>query len=269
MSNFNNGQNNNKDRNNMNTNSIQFMNKDGFQPSTLVLGFWNEMLSVKIHPALPKEQQTETRVYNYDQNVSTAINVEKLGLLLDRIESELVPAMEDAANKSIGIQVGGNSLLVISTGVAKFNEVRPYIAIHKDLDQDTKKPQVSIYYEFKSQVSIDDYDPETGKYTLSKPSFSEFKVFINSVKEAIKALTNAQAHSTRNVNKYFNEKQTGMFREMASKLGVETQYTGGNRRSYNNNNNFFDQNNNTNQNTNNEFTSSSTDNIDDLEKWME
>lgn len=269
MTNFNNGQNNSKDKNNMNTNSIQFMNRDGFQPSTLVLGFWNEMLSVKIHPALPKEQQTETRVYNYEQNVSTAMNVEKIGLLLDRIETEVVPAIYSGEDKSIGIQVGGNSLLVVSTGVGRFNEVRPYIAIHKDLDQDSKKPQVSIFYEFKSQVSIDDYDPETGKYVLSKPTHSEFRIFINTLIEAGRALTNAQAHSARNVNKYFNEKQTSMFREMASKLGVETQF-GGNRRNYNNNsNNFFDQNNNTTQNTNNGFTSSSTNDIDELEKWME
>ena len=44
---------NNQEKTNVNTKAKQFMNKDGFCPSTLILGYWNEGISLKMHPALP------------------------------------------------------------------------------------------------------------------------------------------------------------------------------------------------------------------------
>lgn len=52
---FNNNSNNNaRDAVNVNTRGIQLSNSEGFMPSTMVFGFWNSMISIKIHPALER-----------------------------------------------------------------------------------------------------------------------------------------------------------------------------------------------------------------------
>ena len=76
-------QNNEKDNTpNVNTRSYQFMNRDGFDPSALSVGAWNEMLSLRINPALDKSRQSEGRVFDYDKSVSTSLTAEKVTLLL-------------------------------------------------------------------------------------------------------------------------------------------------------------------------------------------
>ena len=81
-------QNNDKDNTpNINTRSYVFMNKDGFDPSALTVGAWNEMLSLRINPALDKSRQTENKVFDYDKSVSTSLTAEKVTLLLYKIIS--------------------------------------------------------------------------------------------------------------------------------------------------------------------------------------
>lgn len=205
---YNNMQNNAKDRDDsVNTRSINFYNKDGFDPSTLSLGFWNEtFLTLRIAPTLDQNKQTQTRIYDYDKQVSTAMSIQTIMILVHSIRKFIIPAIEAGENKSVGVQVGGDSLIVVGTGVKETGAVKPYVAIHAGLNPDTKKSETSIYYEFNKGKSINDYNSETGSYELVSDINHEFMIFVEILEHAIKALSKADVHAMRTVMRAYNNK---------------------------------------------------------------
>ena len=108
---------NNKDKDSINTRSIQFMNSEGFDPSTLVMGHWNDKLSIKIHPALDKNKQTASNVFDYEVAITTALPADKIQTLINGIESCIIPAINNKEDKSIAVVLNLNSLLSVGTGV--------------------------------------------------------------------------------------------------------------------------------------------------------
>lgn len=223
---FNSTQNNGKDNSkDVNTRGLSFFNKEGFDPSCLSLGMWNEMISIRIVPAFEKSKQTQQRVFDYDKTVSTALTVDKVMLLIFKTIHEIYPAIDKGENKTIGVPVGGDGLIVIGTGVNLTGNVRPFIGIHKALDENAKKPEFSIYYEFNRSTSVDDFNPETGSYTVHDSIHSELHTFIELLKAIVNGLSNGTAHSIRAVNRWHNEKTVGMLEEIVNKLGISSNYT--------------------------------------------
>ena len=113
-----NNNNNNKSENkkNVNTRSFQFYNKEGFDPSTVVLGFWNDFLSIKLHPAKDPSKQTETDIFDYEKAINTALNPEKALALLTNIQKVIYPALAAGECRVVGVPVGGNNIITVSTG---------------------------------------------------------------------------------------------------------------------------------------------------------
>ena len=210
----------NKQEVNVNTRGYRFMNKDGFCPSTLLCGFWNDMISLKIHPALPESKQTASSVYDYNQMVATSLSIEKAVILIDKIETVIEPAIERGEVKSIAVLIGGNNLVHVGSGI--HGEIHPFVGIHKSLDPETKKPQDSLFYEFvdSSQITIEDYNPETGGYTGSKPVQCELKTFVEILKASVSALCGAPAHSTRYVDKFYRDKVLNSVMGIGEKMGI-------------------------------------------------
>lgn len=188
-----------------NTRIYQFKNKDGFEPSTLQITGWDEMCSLRINPALEPSKQSREQVFDYERFVATSLNMEKAMLLLYKINNDILPAIEKEEEKNIGINVGGDSLITVGTGKKLTGSIRPYIAIHKSLNPDTKKPEQSIYYEFKKSMTIDDYDEQTGEYTVNEGYHAEFKLFTELLKSFI-TVSNFGGHSARYNMKYTLDK---------------------------------------------------------------
>lgn len=232
MANF--GSTNNKEEKSVNTRGIQFKNKLGFDPSTVSFGFWNDMLSIRMNPALPKDQQSNTKVYDYDKTVSTALSATKVALLLEKVTKVLIPALDAGEDKTVGVVVAGDSLVCVGTGKSLTGEIRPYISIHKSLSQETFKPEMSIYYEFNKEQSIDDYNAETGKYVCSANMYPEITVMVAVLKASVMAMTNAEAHADRNVNQWSNDRTNKTLTAIAEKLGAPVP-TYGNGASYSRN----------------------------------
>jgi hypothetical protein len=90
------------------------------------------------------------------------------------------------------------------------------------LDEKTKKPEMSIHYEFNRAFGIDDYDPETGDFKKTGDIHSELIVFLDILKAAKIGLSNSIAHSMRVVNRFYNERIANDISEIANKLGVST-----------------------------------------------
>ena len=66
---------NNKSQANESVNSkgFQFFNKNGIEGSTLILGLWNQQISLRIHPAKDPDKQTDTSVFDYDRSINLVI----------------------------------------------------------------------------------------------------------------------------------------------------------------------------------------------------
>lgn len=218
----------NDNRKSITTRVYQFKNKDGFEPSTLQVSGWDEMFSLRINPALPPDKQSKDQLYDYDKFVATSLNMEKVMLLLYKINKDIMPAIENNEEKNIGISVAGDSLVTVGTGKAITQSIRPYIAIHKGLNPDTKKAEQSIYYEFKKSMTIDDYNPETGDYGVETNISAEFMLFIELLKSFIQN-SNFNSHVNRYNNRYSNDKLFNTVNSIAEQVGVELNpkgYTG-------------------------------------------
>ncbi|NNV04736.1 hypothetical protein, partial [Brevibacillus sp. MCWH] len=151
---LNNTGNNSKDVVNVNTRGIQFMNSEGNFPSTLQIGYWNDMISLKINPALDKSQQTETKKFDYEKLISTAITLEKATILAEAVEKYVLPSFDEKKEIFKGVPVGGDSL--VGVGIKVINgEPVSYFGIFKSLDEKTKKPESFMIYEFKAGYSVD------------------------------------------------------------------------------------------------------------------
>jgi len=219
--NFGTRQNNENDnRKSITTKVYQFKNRDGFEPSTLQISGWDEMFSLRINPALPPDKQSKDQLYDYDKFVATSLNMEKVMLLLYKINKDILPAIENEEEKNIGISVAGDSLVTVGTGKAITQSIRPYIAIHKGLNPDTKKAEQSIYYEFKKSMTVDDYDPNTGDYNVETNISAEFMLFIELLKSFIQN-SNFNSHVNRYNNRYSNDRMVNTVNAIADKVGVD------------------------------------------------
>lgn len=214
---------NNKDKKDygVNTRGIQLKNKNGIDPSTIIIGYWNDMMTLKIHPALPKEKQTQENVYDYEHALNTALTLDKVQVLYEGM-AHIENAIIEEKQHAIGVKVGQNSVVMISTGVKETGSVRPYIAIYKELDADSEKAGVGIRYEFNKCEAIVNYDPNTGETEEKHQVPSELLVFKSVLKSAVENLTNAAVHAMRNVQNYYNTKQMEMITALANKMGIET-----------------------------------------------
>lgn len=215
---------NNKYQVNVNTRGIQLMNKEGFDPSTVILGFWNEMVSIKMHPALEPSKQTSSSVYDYETTFSTVLTVEKAQLLYSKMNELIYPAIKEGRDESIGVQIGDDALVIVSTGVKQFGEVKPFLGIFKGLDE-RKKAETMICFEFKqSEDLIRDYDPSTGEHEKVKGCYPHLDLFNRFLNVAINAMMHAEAHSVRFVDKFFRDK---LLEAAGASTGTISSYGGG------------------------------------------
>lgn len=198
--------NNSKDKKDtsVNTKGFQFFNKEGIDPSTLIVSYWNEGIVLKIHPTLPKDKQDNEHVFDYDHSLSTIVNARQAKLLLLAFP-KFEEAMNDSLEYSTGIRIGISSVLVLSTGVKETGALRPYIGIYKDINAETLEATSGIRYEFNVLETIEDYDPR-GCKLQTETYHVELMLFMAALKTVIEAFTHAHTHSHRNVQRYFNSK---------------------------------------------------------------
>jgi hypothetical protein len=220
---FNNNSGNNSRDNqvNVNTRGVAFMNREGFEPSTLQIGYWNDMLSLRIHPALEKSKQTESKVFDYEQNIATALTIEKAAILADKIRTDIFPAIGEGRDAFKGVPVGGDSLAGV--GVKTIDgRIVTYFGIYKSLDPKTKRPSSMIHYEFRTTYTVDNYDPEKGSFEVTQDIQGELLMFYKILNSCEIGLANSVAHSGRVVDKFYRDRLLNTLDEVAQKMGVST-----------------------------------------------
>ena len=226
---FNVQQNNTRDNKvSVNTRGYQFFNLEGFGESTLTIGYWNDFMSIRMNPALDKSQRSENRVYDYDKTVSTALSIRVLARLCKGIKDYILPAIESGEDSSVSVQVGGDSLITVGTGTKYTKTPCQYIAIHKELDEATKKPQMSIFYEFAKDSIIKEYDEKTGSYDIVNDVNDEFYLFVEMLKSSLEGFSKINAHVMRHVDKFNTDRLHNNINAIADKVGAKTMTSGGN-----------------------------------------
>ena len=199
--------NNSKESDSVNTRGIQLINMEGAVRSALQFGFWNGFVNLRFYPPLPADKaggKTGHEAVDYEQNLSTALTVEKANVILSFIKDGVIPAMKNDTTFSKAVQVS-DSLVGVAYGPLGGQKV-PFIFLHKNIDERTKLPKESMVYVFKELPVIEDYSPENGSFKLSGDPFSELNVAATILEAATWALTNAQSHNSRHVDKYFRDR---------------------------------------------------------------
>lgn len=223
------GLNNKKDyKKSTNTRSLQFMNsEDCVYQSTLQLGWWDTFLTLSISPALGESERQNGKMFNYSINLNTALSPEKLCLLETIIDKEIRPAMDNNSVVRRGISIAGNSLLVIGTRSVD-GKAYPYLAMFKNIDPETKRPENQLGYTFKQTIQvIDDYNEVDGTFTSHNIDGSEFELFYKIIKAAQTDLAMGSAHSIRYSDRYYNSNMKDTVVGIANKVGSDTPFKTG------------------------------------------
>lgn len=213
--------NNNKQQLRTFTRGPQFYNAESILfPSTLVVGGWDRMISLKVHPAKDKSMQTTSSVYDYEKAIQTAITPQQALDLYHIIMEKIIPSLsaETPEKIQIGIPIAGVNMVLISNGVNK--GCNPYLAIYKNINQDFV-PEQKIYYEFNTSDRIYDYDECKSVEMRKEVGVTELEYFALVLYKFASALSGAEYHSMMEYNKFIKAKEIQKTNAIASALGVE------------------------------------------------
>lgn len=230
-------QNNQQRDTHVNTRGLQMFNLNGFDPSTMIVSMWNQLVSIRIHPAKEKSQQTKTSVYDYDKSVNIVLDTKTANILGDIILDEMIPALKENSEFTKGIPVGSNSAIILSTGVRRSGgRPIPYIAIARNIKPGSLLPDDMLSYTFNTTNILNKYDGTPGNNefdikTCTVQIHSELRLFGDLMKYMAVALIGAEYHAGRNINKRYDDNVFQLYKGIAAKYGLDF-YSGSGRAEY-------------------------------------
>lgn len=224
-----NNNNNEKEKKDTNTRSQTYRNSKATicDNSAIVVSYWEDMVKIAFTSELPSQLQTDSRRWDYDSQVITCIPREKCNDIVNGYSSIIKPAIEAKKDASIGIIVGGVNMIVIGTGVKSNNgEPAPYMALHKNINPDTRLAESSCVYQFNKGEIITGYNSETGEAESSIETNNELDVFMKDLDSFRSASSKAFVHSARCVDKTFKDIIVNDLIAIGKKVGVDLAFTG-------------------------------------------
>ena len=210
----------NKQNDSVNTRGFQFFNRDGVFASTLILGLWNQLVTLKIHPAKEKSKQTESSVYDYDKSINLVIPPDKASLISKVMYDKIIPAVNKGEECTISVAVTGSSVLTMSTGVKKFGKVAPYIKICRGVQPQSLIAEETMGYAFTFGLIIPDYDGEGNQKVTPIQVYGEMYYFADLMKELSTAIVGGADHARRYINRKFNTERYNLFKAIAANINA-------------------------------------------------
>ena len=204
----------------VNGRGFQFFNKDGFDPSTLIVSMWNQNIVLKLHPAKEKSQQTESSVYDYDHAVNLILTPVTATTVFTVCKEKVIPALVEGKEFTICVPCGTTSGLVVSTGVKRFGKLTPYISILKNIQAGTLQPDEAMSYEFNKSAIIDGYDGTSNQGISQRFEYTELVYFIYALERITMALIGAENHARRYIERNYNTQVFGLYKGLSDKLGL-------------------------------------------------
>lgn len=195
-------------------------------PSALNVVYWDDGIKLEFCPELPKDQQTESRRYDYEHTVMTTLSRPKCNELYNLYEEKLKPAIVEGKNIAVSVPIANVHQLQIGTGVGADGVPAPFIRFIKNISPETLTAEEHeiVKYVFNRGEYVLDYDPTTGKYTDRVFTYNEFDLFMKDMKSFITAGSNAYVHTHRVVERYSKETTDNKLNKIGEKLGLDLAY---------------------------------------------
>lgn len=227
-----------------NTKSLTLRNSQAIFKSALVLGFWNGNMSIKIHPPLPESQRSAEKVFDYNTHLMSVLTPDNAVVLMEAIKHDVLDMIKEQGEfEAIGV-LSGTSYLEIApySGIEGVEESGIFLNLYTKVNNEGV-PENVISYKFNNRNYFKNFKAK-GKSMekMFNEVPSEFVLFLTFLKEGVKAMTNAVAHSIRNTNKYEQTKAKNDLAKMMEKMGISTQdlnSNGGSSNSYGGGSSFF------------------------------
>lgn len=195
--------NNSNNQINTNTNFLSWYSGE----SKLVIGAWNEKLSIRFNMASGKNDDG-LNIFDREKEITTSLTLEKGLTLLKLIQDEVLPSTEDEVN--VMISTGSNdSPNAVVVGKKKGDEAPVYyITFLKGLNPDGKAGDGTkvMTYDF---VNVDnmknyDYNAGTGETGVVPGQFMAFVKLLESFVMALPISYHGEKHSKNIASKYSN-----------------------------------------------------------------
>lgn len=196
--------NSNSDKINTTTRVVQMYNPDGEDAGTLSLGFWNQLVSFRINPALDPDKRTDGKMYDYDSGVSVVMNAEALTTLSKGIAQVEKYAKE---KKNFSAAVRTNEYVVKIGYGNEYEGIDGYfLAIFQVNDAGVANG--SLFYPFYAQDHNDNkllinYDENKGKAQKTVAVNSQWAALKAFVKLGTDTLVNGGAHGSTTMLNYW------------------------------------------------------------------
>lgn len=181
-----NSRNNNRNKINANTRIIQLYNeKAGEDSSTMTLGLWNNYVSVNINPMLPKSEQVDGKMYNYEQTASVLLTIDNIIQLqtgIKLLEKEERAEKEGKARKITSVAVRSQNVVLKVGGAGEYDGINSkYLALFSV--NDSGNVDGNLFYVFTNPDNglMINWDEETNssKNKIINTQWEEFKLFID------------------------------------------------------------------------------------------
>lgn len=203
-----NNNNSNKKPKSVNTRNRRLSNISSPMASLMELGYWDSMVTVRIHPALPKEMQSDTKKYDDENFLQSSISPVNILILIEGIEEKVIPAIKQGENAQVNVIIGGDTVFQVATKNIEGKQIT-LATIAKGLDATTRKPTSVISYHFAEKPYLESYDYTSGEFEAGDDKLAELNLFLHHLKAHTTANTNAFVHAHRVVDRIFREKLLG------------------------------------------------------------
>lgn len=182
----------------------------------LVVGGWNNSLSIKFHP-FKGVDANGLRQYASDNNeiISTSLTVDNAIALKKGIDDEIKKALDEKKEASVSVTVGSNENKKIITISTDGTSVSISVAINVSENNTTTENNI-LTHVFNKKEYISSYNPATGSGQVV-PVNSDFENFCKKL-ESIQLLSGAVPHSIKysdaiknsyNKNGFSNQQNNG------------------------------------------------------------
>jgi hypothetical protein len=209
----------------VNSSCFQLFNKDGkISASTLALGLWDQLITLKMHPAKEPSKQTKTSVYDYSIAINLSFSATIALSIAEVLKENFVSALKKGEEATVMFPIGSDGGLVLSTGVKRFGAFTPYLEIMRKIQPKTLQPEFYMIYQFNSLPYIKDYDGSTAADATALNSgvvYGEVLYFISALERLANDLLGGDRHINRFYSKRFDHEVMALYRSLANSLGVE------------------------------------------------
>lgn len=213
----------NKDRNSVQTRGTTYRDINCKFPMALEIGYSDDLITLTFTPPLPDQERVKgQKLFDYKNQIKSGMSRLKAHELYIAYNQYIKPALEKTEGKFAGIRIAsGKHVIGIDTGVDLFKDgtAHPCLILIRNVSEAGTSTDV-IVYEFNRSEVLLDYNPSTGKISETALIDAEFDAFMEDLESARDASSKAYIHAARQVDNRHKSILTKYLDAIAKKVGA-------------------------------------------------